>query len=359
MRSRTFAIGRFVAALLPALLAGGTPSAVRTAPPEADLSPELPSEGRLLVLNKKDATLIVLGVPSYQTLATIAVGAEPHEVIATPDGRKAYTANVGDKSVSVVDLRTYKMLRTIHSPALDYPHGLGLTSDGRRLLLTSEGSRRLVLIDTGRDVILKSVTTNQEGSHMVAVLKGDRRAFVANRKSGSVSEVGVPDLKIARTLKVGAGPEGIATTPNGRWLLVALQGSDQVVILDSGTREPVARLSTGATPIRIAVSPNSFTALISDRASDDVTVIDLLARRVKTTVRVGRSPGGLVTNAAGTRAFVCNNGSNSVSVLSVPGYEVVQTIPVGAGPDGIAFVPDRPAPGKGTRPPRPATRSRP
>ena len=245
-----------------------------------------------------------------------------------------------DRSLSVVDLKAYKVVKTIRSPMFDYPHGLGITADGRRLLLTSEGSHRLVLIDTARDVVLRTLTTNQQGSHMVTLLKGDRRAYVANRKSDTISEISVPDLKIVRNLKVGAGPEGIASTANGRWLLVALQGSDQLAILHNESREPVARVPTGATPVRVAVTPNSFTALVSNRASNDVTVIDLLERRVKATVRVGLSPGGIVSNAQGTRAYVCNNGSNSVSVISIAGGEVTETLPAGAGPDGVAFVPN-------------------
>src|SRR5690242_16633224 len=51
-------------------------------------------EGRLLVLSKTDNTLLVMEVPSYKRLATIPVGQEPHEVVATPDGRKAYVTNV-------------------------------------------------------------------------------------------------------------------------------------------------------------------------------------------------------------------------------------------------------------------------
>lgn len=330
MRRRDRGVGRRI--LAGALLLGlSVPGAGAVAPD---------SEGRLLVLNKTDGTLLVLDVPSYQRLATIGVGAEPHEVVVTPDGRKAYTSNVRDRSLSVVDLKAYKVVKTIRSPMFDYPHGLGITADGRRLLLTSEGSHRLVLIDTARDVVLRTLTTNQQGSHMVTLLKGDRRAYVANRKSDTISEISVPDLKIVRNLKVGAGPEGIASTANGRWLLVALQGSDQLAILHNESREPVARVPTGATPVRVAVTPNSFTALVSNRASNDVTVIDLLERRVKATVRVGLSPGGIVSNAQGTRAYVCNNGSNSVSVISIAGGEVTETLPAGAGPDGVAFVPN-------------------
>jgi YVTN family beta-propeller protein len=297
------------------------------------------SEGRLLVLNKRDNNLMVFDVPSYRLLATVAVGEEPHEVAATPDGRKAYVANARGRSISVVDLRGYKVARTIRSESLSSPHGLQVTPDGRHLLVTSEGSGRLFLIDTARDVIQRSVTTSQKRAHMVTILKGGRRAYVANVASDSLTVLTLPDLRIVKNFKVGQGPEGIAASANGRWIVTALQETDQVAIVDVAGNEVVARLPTGRTPIRVAITPNSFTALIANRASDDVSVIDLLGRRVKTTVGVGRRPGGLVTDARGSRAYVCNNGSNTVSVVSISGSQVMDQIPVGAEPDGIAFVP--------------------
>src|SRR6266850_3013398 len=110
---------------------------------EAQEPGETPSEGRLLVLNKGENSLMVLDVPSYRRLATIPVGKEPHEVVATPDGRKAYVSNVKDKSVSVVDLKAGRVIRTLRPDRLDVPHGLAVTPDGRHLMVTSEGSRRL------------------------------------------------------------------------------------------------------------------------------------------------------------------------------------------------------------------------
>jgi len=331
----------------------------RASAPAAQEPEEPASEGRLLVLNKHDDNLMVFDVPSYRRLATIPVGKEPHEVVATPDGRKAYVSNVRDKTISVVNLETQRVARTLRSDHFETPHGLAVTPDGRYVLLTSEGSRRFFLIDAARDVILRSVTTTQARSHMVVVLEGGRRAFAANVDSDTVTLLRLPELRIVKHIRVGDGPEGIDATPNGKWVLVALQGADQVAILDAGSGAVLSRLPAGRLPVRVAVTPNSFNALVSNRASNDVTVLDVLARRVTRTVPVGKGPGGVTTNALGSRAYVCNNDSNSVSVISIPGFEVVQTIPAGAHPDGITFVPHRAASKKHIRSSRSSPRSQP
>ncbi len=344
---------RCPAALLAVSIALGAaaPPALSQGPGEAPLTevapdPDQASEGRLLVVNRRDNTLMVFDVPSYVLQATIPVGQEPHEVVATPDGRKAYVSNARDRTISVVDLKGARVIRALRSEGFDSPNGLAVTPDGRYLIVTSEGSRRFFLIDAARDVVLRSLTTTQVRAHMVVVPGGGARAFAANVGSDSVTILKIPDLRIVKNVPVGDGPEGIATTPNGRWVLVALQGVDQVAILDADSGAVLGRLPTGHTPIRIAVMPNSFTALVTNRASNDVTVLDVLARRVKTTIRVGQGPGGVTANPPGSRAYVCNSGSNSVSVIGVPGFEVVRTVTVGASPDGITFVQTRGDAGK-------------
>src|SRR6185295_6554306 len=200
----------------------------------AAASPASNSEGRLLVLNKGDDSLMVFDVPAHTLLKTIPVGKEPHELAVTPDGRKAYTANVGDDSLSGVDLAAGKVTRTIRPDGADQPHGLAITPDGRHLVVTSEGSHRLYLVDVKRDVVERSITTNQRGSHLVALAKKGSRAWIANRGSDTLSLYELPALKLLKTLPVGPGPEGIALSPNERFIVTSLQGAGQVAVVDTG-----------------------------------------------------------------------------------------------------------------------------
>jgi YVTN family beta-propeller protein len=333
------------AAVLSLALAAGGPGARAQ-------GPEGRPEGRLLVANGRDNTLMVFEVPSHRRVAVIPVGEGPTEVAVAPGGRKAYVANTRAGSVSIVDLAALKVARTLRSNNLDAPGGLDLSPDGRRLLLSSDGNRRLFMIDALRDTVLRSVTTTQKGVGTVAFAPDGKRALVSNPLSDSLTVVRAPDLRIARHVRMGDTPTGLAATPNGRFVLAALEKADQVAILDASSLQVLARLPAGRAPARVAVTPNGFTAAVANRGSDDLTLIDLLARRVKSTVRVGRRPGGLAMHPGGTRVYVANSGGDSVSVVSITGGEVAATIPVGAEPRGIAFVPAAsPAPAaKGRRP---------
>jgi YVTN family beta-propeller protein len=294
---------------------------------------------RLLVLNKHDDSLMVFEIPSQRLIATIPVGDEPHEVAVTLNGSKAYVSNVGDRSITVVDLGTHTVRKTLHPERADFPHGLGITPDGRHLLVTSEGSRRFYLIGIDRDVIVRAITSSEEGMHMVAMPPRGNHAYVANRISNSLTVLNSKRLNIERHIALGSGPEGITVTPDGRLLLVALQDEGEVILLKPGGSRVLASLQAGRTPIRIAATPDSSTAIVSNRQSDDLTIIDLEERRVRTTVPVGRSPGGLAIDPEGRTAYVCNNDSNTVAVVSISELQVTGEFAVGAHPDGIAIVP--------------------
>jgi YVTN family beta-propeller protein len=309
---------------------------------------------RLLVLNKHDDTLMAFDLPDHAPAATIAVGDEPHEIAVTPDGTRAYVSNVGEGSISVIDLRRLTVVRALAPERLERPHGLAIGSAGRWLLATSEGSRRFHLFDTARDVLVRSVTSTEEGMHMLAASPRDDTVYVANRISGSLTVLDAERLTIRKVIPVGPGPEGIALTPDRKLLLVALRESGEVILMKPGSDRALARIPVGRSPIRIAVTPDGALAFVANRGSDDLSVIDLESRSLRATIPVGAAPGGLAIAPDGLRAYVCNNGSNNVSIVSIPGLRVAGTIETGAHPDGIAIAPgiaapDQPAGRKGRR----------
>ncbi len=66
-----------------------------------------PSASSLLVLSKRGHTLAIVDPSSLKILAKMPVGDDPHEVIASTDGRTAYVSNYGGGSLhtlAVLDL---------------------------------------------------------------------------------------------------------------------------------------------------------------------------------------------------------------------------------------------------------------
>src|SRR5580692_4908991 len=81
----------------------------------------------LLVLSKQDHTLAIVDPADLHIVARIPVGDDPHEVVASSDGKTAYVSNYGFgafHTIAVIDLVSQKPLAAIDLGALRGPHGL-------------------------------------------------------------------------------------------------------------------------------------------------------------------------------------------------------------------------------------------
>src|SRR5579863_3158445 len=88
----------------------------------------------LLVLAKRDGMLLIVDPSSLKVIARVPVGKDPHEVIASDDGKTAYASNYGGgsyNSLAVVDLVAQKALPLVDLAALRGPHGLVFVEIGR------------------------------------------------------------------------------------------------------------------------------------------------------------------------------------------------------------------------------------
>src|SRR6201992_3593696 len=83
--------------------------------------------GQLLALSKGDHTLSIVDPATLKVIARVQVGQDPHEVVASADGKTAYVSNYGGgrfHELNVIDLVHQKALPAIDTKPLFGPHGL-------------------------------------------------------------------------------------------------------------------------------------------------------------------------------------------------------------------------------------------
>src|SRR6202030_4830034 len=79
----------------------------------------------LLVLAKNDQALFIVDPATLTVVGQVPSGPDPHEVIASADGKVAYISNYGGGSfntITVVDLVSQKALPTLALGAVRGPH---------------------------------------------------------------------------------------------------------------------------------------------------------------------------------------------------------------------------------------------
>jgi len=326
--------------------------------------PDAPARaGLLVVANQQGASATILDAATMKTVATVPVGVGPHEAAVSPDGRWGVVTNYGNReapgnTLSVIDLAaaTPSVVRTIDLGEYKRPHGAAFIQDGRKLVVTSETSQRLVIVDFFAGKVDTALATNARGSHMVAVRRDGKRAWTANIGDGNITEFDLDARRTVRQLPAAANDEGIATTPGGILVWVGSNTDKTVTIIDTQRGETIGTLTGFGMPYRIGISRTGRVAIVNDPTNNkiwafevgtnrDLAQIDLTKEKdVKQVTGAsggepGAGPEGVTFDPIADIAYITLHGSNQVLALDLVTFKTVGVGSVGAGPDGIAFSP--------------------
>jgi len=313
--------------------------------------------GLLVVANQQGATATILDAATLNTVATVPVGQGPHEIAISTDGRWAVVTNYGlqgtaGNTLSVIDLAAEapSVVRTIDLGQYQRPHGAAFVSSGTKLLVTSETSQRLLLIDFVSGRIDTAMATNARGSHMVTVQRDGRRAWTSNILDGTVTEYDVDLRTTKRTFAVAPNVEGISATPGGVQVWVGSNTGKTVTVVNGADAKVLGTIGGFGLPYRVGVSRTGRVALVSDPSSNRIWIYDVGTRKELAQLDLAgqkgvgspaaqSAPQGITFDPIADYAYVTLHGTNQVVAVDLRSRKVMGFGGVGAGPDGIGFSP--------------------
>ena len=329
---------------------------------------------QLLVLEKDNLQLAIIDPAKLTVLTRVASGPDPHEVVASADGKIAYISNYGGEGsdlhiVSRVDLLTPKVLPPIDLGALYSPHGLDFA--GGKLYFTAESSKVIGRYDPATSSVDWVLGTGQDRTHMVMVVQNGERLYTTNVRSGSVSIIdstrGSPfgprppgfqpppgarpprEVTIWNSIVIpaGRGAEGFDVSPDGKQLWTGNSQDATVTVIDLAAKKAI---ETFAIPVRganrLKFTPDGKHVLVSalgnfgSREPDhaNLIVIDTATHKTTKTLDLGGGAAGILIPPKGDVAYVAVSGGNKVSVVDLKTFDVRgQIAPLGQ-PDGMTWV---------------------
>jgi YVTN family beta-propeller protein len=305
----------------------------------------------LLVLSKHDNMLAIVDPSSMKVIARMPAGNDPHEVIASTDGKTAYISNYGFgayNTLTVVDLVAQKTLTPVDLGPLRGPHGLAFT--GGKVWFTAEAAKAIGTYDPASGRVDWILGTGQNRTHMIYVSPDLEQIVTSNVSSGTVSIIeknttGNPGPEPARTdwdetvVRVGNGSEGFDVSPDGKQIWVANAGDGTVSIIDVASKQVTQTLAAVVKSAnRLKFTPDGKLVLISALRGSDVTVLDVASGKAIKRIAVGHGAAGIVMQPVGARAFVACSPDGYVAVIDLQKLEVVGHINAGGNPDGMAWV---------------------
>lgn len=308
----------------------------------------------LLALSKGDHVLAIIDPATFKVLARVPVGSDPHEVIASADGKTAYVTIYGGGSmheINVIDLVAQKALPTLDTRPSMGPHGITFV-DGK-VWFTTEGTKTVGRYDPLAGKFDWVMGTGQDRTHMVYVVPGSKRVYTTNVSSATVSILvdslvkpspnqggfGPPPRQgwVQTVIPVGKGSEGFDVSPDGKELWTAGADDGTITIINLAAQKVSAQLDakvTGAN--RLQFTPDGKRVLITSLRTGDLFIFDTAAHREIKRINTGRGAAGILVDTDGSRAFIGCTADNYVAVVDLKTLEVTGHIDI-RGADGLAW----------------------
>jgi YVTN family beta-propeller protein len=196
--------------------------------------------------------------------------------------------------IAVVDLTIGKKVREITGgPETE---GIEFSADGSKLVITNEADNTVTVHDIKTGELLKTVQTHEYGDRPRGIkVSPDGNTYLATLEYGNKFMVLDKDFNVLRTVPTGDTPYGIAFDSKGEHIYVAANKSKTLEVYDAKTYKKVNEVTTGNRCWHFTFTPDDKQILLACGKSDAVLVIDAEKLEVTKQIEVKNLPWGVVT----------------------------------------------------------------
>lgn len=231
------------------------PSAKAGPPPKPGEAPAAADDD-----GDEPARIAVLDLKKRKKIADIVGGPETEGIEFSKDGKKLIVTNEADNTVTVHDIATRKLIKTIKTA--DYgnrPRGIKVSPDGKTYIATLEVGNKFMVMDSKFKVV-KSVDTGKSPYGVAFDRKGER-LYVAASQDKKLEVFDAKTFDKVGEVVTGGRCWHFSFTPDDRQILLACGKSNEVLTIDVATLEVTHRLGGFDTPWGVVTFPKSMGSL--------------------------------------------------------------------------------------------------
>jgi DNA-binding beta-propeller fold protein YncE len=127
----------------------------------------------------------------------------------------------------------------------------------------------------------------------IALSADDRTVFTSDQVEPRLAVIDTATNKVRQWVKLPAAGYGTAATRDGRWLLLAVPGANQVAVVDLSSMEVARAIDVPSAPQEVLIRPDNRVAYVSCDASHQVAEIALSDWKVSRLIEAGKGADGL------------------------------------------------------------------
>jgi YVTN family beta-propeller protein len=191
----------------------------------------------------------------------------------------------------------------------DVSHMVALDPERQRAYTANIGSGSLTVVDLAKGERIKNIPTG-EGAEGVAVSASGEQIWVTNRGADTITVLDAETFEALSEIPSAGFPIRATATPTGQVLVTRARAGD-LVIYDTGSMEEVRtvsfdlssmdvqdrlfgdRFGDSSVPIGVIVDGSGKHAFVAHANADVITEVDLATGRIVRTLRAGKEPDGM------------------------------------------------------------------
>lgn len=276
------------------------------------------------------------------------VGRQPKQIVVSPDHSKAYVTNFGGKSISVIDLRRFQVIKTLQTGGA--PVEGAFTPDGRFVFITNfdkvtpDGPEAgLWKIDTRTDTVVAHIPGHRYPKGVVVSPDGKLVYFSSWWwPRGYLVAVDVHTNKVVQKARVWNRPRGMAMSPDGKILYLCNFGEFQkksgdlshregagLAWIDPHTLKPLRKLVYGGYLTRhVTASLDGRWVYASHLGSSVLVEFHAKTGKIRRTTRAAIGPKTIDLTSDGRFLLVANYFGRSLSVIDTQTFKEVERVRV-------------------------------
>lgn len=248
-----------------------------------------------------DDSIDIIDVSKLEVIGTIPTGESPEVFDIASDGRSLYVSEEESAIVRQIDMKTHETLQEI--PTGPEPEGVLVTDDGSTVYFTSEVADLVHVVDTTLGKVVENILVGTRPRRF-AMNADASELWVTDELAGQVSVIDTMSHTVKATVPFlppgfrasDVTPVGIALSPDGGTMYVALGRANHVAFVDPESKEIEAYVLVGSRAWGVAPNRDNSLLYVANGLSDDISIVDIAAQKAIRSISTGRVPHTVVVD---------------------------------------------------------------
>lgn len=264
----------------------------------------------------------------------------PHGLVATPDGEYLIAGSLKETALKAGEAKDTpnSKLFLIHPahghvmstiPVAGWTHHQAITPDGRYVISTHPIRSNVSVVDMQTNQVVKTVKTGPAPNYTLVTRDG-KKAFVSNSGNGTISEIDLATWKVTRTLKAGASPEHTIFSADEKTIYVANPRAGKVSVVSVEKGDVVKTYDIGKSVHGLDISDDGNTLFATSKKEDKLVAVDTQTDKQKS-ITLSPAPYHLNTIHGTGKVYISSRKSPIIWVVDQKSLKVIGEIKIPAG----------------------------